>query len=80
MWQNGNWWENETTGGGGGGAGTKGSSFNGVSYGGSKVNSQYIGLGGDGIPISITGVSIYYGAGGGGGSHKGGLTEWLGKS
>ena len=69
----------ETTGGGGGGAGTKGSSFNGVSYGGSQVNSEYIGLGGDGEPISITGVSVYYGAGGGGGSHKGNLSEFLGK-
>jgi hypothetical protein len=78
LWQDGS--VNETTGGGGGGAGTKGSSFNGVSYGGSAVNNDFIGKGGDGIPIGITGVSVYYGAGGGGGSHKGGLTEWLGKS
>jgi hypothetical protein len=71
---------NETTGGGGGGAGSKGSSFNGVSYGGSGTNSPYIGLGGDGIPIDISGTNVYYGAGGGGGSHKGSLTEFLGAS
>ena len=79
LWQDGNHFRNETTGGGGGGAGTKGSSFNGFSYGGSAVNNDFIGLGGDGVPINITGVSVYYGAGGGGGSHKGGLSEWLGK-
>ena len=79
LWQDGDYKNNETTGGGGGGAGTKGSSFNGISYGGSAVNNDFIGLGGDGVPIDITGFSVYYGAGGGGGSHKGGFSEWLGK-
>ena len=46
------------TGGGGGGAGA---------FGG---NAGYNSKGGDGIPIRITGTSVYYGGGGGGGANN----------
>jgi hypothetical protein len=66
---------NATRGGGGGGAGTAGGAG-----GGNAIDTTTQGLGGDGIPISISGNAVYYGAGGGGGGHKGSNSQVLGKS
>ena len=68
-------------GGGGGGAGTAGGAG-----GGDNTDRVTQGIGGDGIPIPIIQpiptiqTNLYYGAGGGGGPHKGNLTEKLGKA
>jgi hypothetical protein len=62
-------------GGGGGGAGTAGGAG-----GGNGIDTTTQGVGGDGIPITITGSSVYYGAGGGGGAHRGTNNQALGKS
>jgi len=67
-----NW---STRGGGGGGAGSAGGNG-----GGNEIDTTTQGVGGDGIPISISGTTVYYGAGGGGGAHKGGNSQALGKS
>jgi hypothetical protein len=64
-----------TRGGGGGGAGTAGGAG-----GGNTIDTATQGVGGDGIPITITGSSVYYGAGGGGGGHKGTNAQASGKS
>jgi len=64
-----------TRGGGGGGAGTAGGAG-----GGNAIDTTTQGLGGDGIPITITGGSVYYGAGGGGGGHRGNNAQASGKS
>jgi hypothetical protein len=62
-------------GGGGGGAGGAGGAG-----GGSSTDTATQGVGGNGVPISISGTAVYYGAGGGGGAHRGNLSEMLGKS
>ena len=64
-----------TRGGGGGGAGTAGGAG-----GGNTIDTATQGVGGDGIPITITGSSVYYGAGGGGGGHRGNAADFSGKS
>jgi hypothetical protein len=64
-----------TRGGGGGGAGTAGGAG-----GGNGIDTATQGVGGDGIPITITGSSVYYGAGGGGGGHRGYAADFSGKS
>ena len=64
-----------TRGGGGGGAGTAGGAG-----GGNGIDTATQGVGGDGIPITITGSSVYYSAGGGGGGHRGTNAQASGKS